>query len=205
VGTGNAFARDLGLLSSDWRKAVDILANGSTRQVDVALVRTGSDEFHYLNIIGMGFAVDAGLTAKKLKLLGNAAYTLGTLWRVLQLKSYPLEIEIDGQRISEDNVFVEVSNSRYTGTTFLIAPGALLDDGLLDVTLLRRLPRRRLLRLFPTIYTGRHVDFEEVGTYRASHVRINAPAGMMLAPDGEFRGTTPVDIHCLHKDLELFC
>jgi len=204
VGTGNAFARDLGLEPSVWRKAVDILGTGNTRSVDVGHVRTGGDEFRFLNIIGMGFAVDAGLTAKKLKFLGNAAYTMGTLWRVLQLKSYPLEIEIDGQRISQDNVFVEISNSRYTGTTFLIAPGASLDDGLLDVTLLRRLPRRRLLRLFPTIYSGRHVEFDEVGTYQASHIRIDSPAGMMLAPDGEFRGASPVEIRCLHKDLELF-
>ena len=87
----------------------------------------------------IGFAVDAGKTSKRLKWLGNAAYTLGTLWQVLKLKSYPLRIELDGQLLEQDNVFVEVSNTRYTGTSFMIAPSAEIDDGLLDVTLLRRL------------------------------------------------------------------
>ncbi len=112
-------------------------------------------------------------------------------------------MELDGQRIEQDNVFVEVSNSRYTGTTFLMAPQARIDDGLLDVTMLRRLPKLRLLRLFPTIYSGRHVRFEEVETQQVRHIRIESPGGMLLAPDGEFRGHTPVDIHCLHRDLEL--
>jgi YegS/Rv2252/BmrU family lipid kinase len=204
VGTGNAFVRDLGLMPGEWRKGIDIIARNRPRRVDVGRVQTRSETFHFLNIIGMGFAVDAGMTAKKLKMLGNAAYTLGTLWETISLKSYPLHIEIDGKNIRQDNVFVEISNSRYTGTSFLIAPDARIDDGLLDVTLLSSLPRRRLLRLFPTIYSGEHVQYKEVSTFQARKIRIHAPGGRLLAPDGEFHGYTPADISCLHRDLEIF-
>jgi YegS/Rv2252/BmrU family lipid kinase len=204
VGTGNAFARDLGLMPGDWEKGIGIIAKNSPRKVDVGRVHTHSEIFYFLNVIGLGFAVDAGLTAKKLKKLGNAAYSLGTLWETLKLKSYPLHIEIDGKNIKQDNVFVEISNSRYTGTSFLIAPEAQIDDGLLDITLLSSLPRRRLLRLFPTIYSGRHVRYKEVSTYQARKIRIHAPGGRMMAPDGEFHGATPADISCLHRDLEMF-
>jgi YegS/Rv2252/BmrU family lipid kinase len=205
VGTGNAFARDLGLEPGDWRAAVDIVARGRARAVDVGHVSTGAESYHFLNIIGMGFAVDAGLAARRVKFLGNAAYTVGTLWQVLKLGSYPLDIEIDGRRRTMDNVFLEVSNSRYTGTSFLIAPRARLDDGLLDLTLLRPCSRLRLLRLFPTIYSGQHVQFEEVESCRARHVRVHGPADMPLAADGEFRGTTPFEVRCLPGDLQLFC
>ena len=75
------------------------------------------------------------LPAKRLKFVGKAAYTLGTLWQVLKLRSYPLVMHLDGRRVERDNVFVEISNSRYTGTKFLIAPGAEIDDGLLDYAL----------------------------------------------------------------------
>lgn len=204
VGTGNAFARDLGLMPGDWQKGIDIIARNQPRKVDVGRVQTRSETFYFLNIIGMGFAVDAGKTAKKLKMFGNSAYTLGTLWETIKLKSYPLHIEIDGKIIKQDNVFVEISNSRYTGASFLIAPDAQIDDGLLDVTLLSSLPRRRLLRLFPTIYSGRHVQYQEVSTFQARHIKIHAPGGFLLAPDGEFHGYTPADIGCLHRDLEIF-
>lgn len=205
LGTGNAFARDLGLNPGDWAGGVNIIAAARKRAVDVGRVATPSGHFYFINIIGMGFVVDAGLTARKLKILGRGAYTLATLWQVLKLKNYPLQLEIDGKIIEQDNVFVAISNTRYTGTTFLIAPSASMDDGLLDVTLLRKLPRLRVLGLFPTIYSGRHVEFEEVSVIQARCIRILSPAGYPMAPDGEFRGETPAEITCLHRDIELFC
>jgi diacylglycerol kinase family enzyme len=115
-----------------------------------------------------------------------------------------LRIEIDGRLTEQENVLVEISNTRYTGTSFLIAPSAQMDDGLLDATLLRNLPRLRLLRLFPSIYSGRHVDFEEVTVIQGKRIRILAPQGYPMVADGEFRGQTPVEISCLHRDLAIF-
>ena len=204
IGTGNAFARDLGLNPFDWSAAIDILHNGNTRKVDVAHVQAADSEYHFLNVTSLGFAVDASMTAKKLKLIGNTAYTIGTLWQVLKLKDYPLDIELDGKGIHQDNIFVTVSNTRFTGTHFLIAPGAVIDDGFLDVTLLQKLPRHRLLRLFPTIYHGGHVKHSEITVHKAVHITIRSPAGMLLGPDGEFQGTTPARISCLHQDLAIF-
>jgi len=152
----------------------------------------------------MGFAVDAGLVAQKMKFLGKAAYTLATLWKVLKLRSYPLELVIDGESVTSDNVFVTFSNSRYTGTHFLIAPEAKIDDGLLDVTILESLPRIRLLKLFPTIYDGRHIEYREVTSYKAAHIIIRSPQGMLLGPDGEFCGRSPAEITCLPRDLTIF-
>ena len=86
----------------------------------------------------------------------------------------------------------------------MIAPDAVIDDGLLDVTILQALTRCRLLRLFPTIYAGQHVDFQEVSTRKASRIIIRSPQTMLLAPDGEFRGRSPAEITCLHRDLTIF-
>ena len=204
IGTGNAFARDLQLKPSAWSEAIDLLHRGRTRQVDVGHVRSADGDYHFLNIVGMGFSVDAGKSAQKLKFLGNAAYTLATLWQVLKLKSYPLVAELDKRRISSNNVFITISNTRFTGTHFLIAPDACIDDGLLDVTILEKLPRLRLLKLFPTIYEGRHVAYKEVHSYQASRINIQSPVSMLLGPDGEFRGRSPAEITCLHKDLTIF-
>lgn len=204
VGTGNAFARDLDLMPGDWEKAVRIIAQSRIRAVDVGRVTTHSESFHFLNIIGAGLPVDAMEMARKLKFMGNTAYTLATLWRAMSLKSYPLVIEIDGNIIDRESMFVEISNTRYTGTSFMIAPAAVLDDGFLDLTLVGRLSRRRLLRLFPSVYQGNHVRYPEVFTCKAKKIKLISPSGMALAPDGEIHGRTPAQINCLHRDLQIF-
>lgn len=204
IGTGNAFARDLGLQPFDWEKAIDLLNKGQTRLVDVGHVQAADTEYYFLNIVNTGFGVAAGLTANNFKFIGNTAYTIGTLWQVLKHKSYPLAIELDGREMRQDNIFLSISNTRYTGTHFLIAPGAAIDDGLLDITLLENLPRHRLMRLFPTIYHGGHVERAEVLVLKAARITIRSPEGMLMGPDGEFLGKTPATISCLHKDLAIF-
>jgi len=181
-----------------------LLHRGHTRQVDVGHVKAADQSYYFLNIVGMGFSVEAGKAALKLKILGNAAYTLATLWKVLKLKSYPLDLEMDGEATHSNNVFITISNTRYTGTHFMIAPDAVIDDGLLDVTLLEALPRRRLLKLFPSIYSGRHIEYREISTRKAAAINIRSPRAMLLGPDGEFYGNSPAKITCLQKDLTIF-
>jgi len=204
IGTGNAFARELHFQQDHLTDAIEKLHRGNTRKVDVGLVKSADQSYYFMNIVSMGFAVDAGLVALKMKALGQSAYTLATLWQVMKLKSYPLLLEIDGKTIKSDNIFVTFSNSQYTGTHFLIAPGAEIDDGKLDITVLEKLPRSRLLKLFPSIYSGRHVDYKEVSTFKASHIKIKSPQGYLLGPDGEFCGHSPAEITCLPRDLTIF-
>jgi len=204
IGTGNAFARELDLKADVVNDAIELLCRGQTRQVDVGFVKSADHNFYFINVVSMGFAVDAGLTAQKMKFLGKAAYTLATLWQVLKLKSYPLEIKIDDKSTTSDNIFVTISNSRFTGTHFLIAPDAEIDDGQLDVTVLENLPRFRLLKLFPTIYSGRHIEYSEISSCKAAQISIRSPKGLLLGPDGEFYGRTPAEISCLPQDLTIF-
>lgn len=150
----------------------------------------------------MGLAVDAGLRAKKLKWLGNSAYTLGTLWQTLFLKTSRYKITLDGNTETVDAVLASVSNSRYTGTSFLIAPEAKLDDGLLDFLVLGNISKLRILRLFPTIYSGKHIHYPEITIRRVKKLKIETSQPLLLSPDGEFNGTTPVEVKCLQQDLE---
>lgn len=205
IGTGNAFARDLGLLPGQWKKAIEQIRAGNLRSFDVGRVEYPGACYHFLNIVGSGLPVDAMITSAKLKLLGTAAYTLAAFWHAIKLRKYPLVIEIDGKRIKKECMFLEISNTRYTGTSFLMAPDAVFDDGLFDITLLGKISTLRLLRLFPTIYRGEHVLHKEVITFRGREIRILEPESMTLAPDGELRGCTPATITCLRRDVQLFC
>lgn len=203
TGTGNAVVRDLDLDTSRWKEAVDVIVKNSPKKVDVGFFHTQGQDYYFLNIMGVGFVADVTKTAYRLKALGNLSYTLGVLYQTVFLRGYPLEIEIDGEKIKQGNIFVEVSNTRYT-SNFLMAPHAKIDDGLLDVTLLRKINRRRLLKCFPMIFTGEHINLPEVEQIQAKKIRIVTENPKVLTPDGELIGTTPVMVECLKQALDVF-
>ena len=204
VGTGNSFSRDLGLERGQVRQALELVAGGATRKVDVGRCRTGNRDLYYLNILGLGFVSDVTATAARLKALGNASYTIGVVYRTAFLGTSRLELELDGKVIEREATFLEISNSRYTAD-FLMAPEAEIDDGLLDITLLGKISRRRLLRLFPTVFRGEHIRYPEVETFTARNIKIVSEQPKILSPDGELIGTTPAEVTCLHRALDVFC
>ncbi len=204
TGTGNAFSRDLDLKSSDWEKAIDIIKANNIKKIDVGRFKSVGETYYFLNILGLGFVSDVSDTAKGLKIFGNTAYTLGVLYHIMFLHSHQLTIEIDGEKFERENIFVEISNSRYTGTSFLMAPEAKMDDGLLDITLLNKINRRGLLKIFPTIFDGSHVHQEHVEVFKAKEIKIETDIPKVLTPDGEVLGSTPIEVECLKQDVPFF-
>ncbi len=202
VGTGNAVARDLELHTSKWKEAIAIIAQMKPRKVDVGKFTSHGQSYYFLNILGLGFVADVTKTAKSLKGLGNISYSLGVLYQMLMLKSFKLKLELDGELLERDNIFVEVSNTTYTAN-FFMAPNAKIDDGLLDITLLNKLSRIGLLKAFPKVFTGEHIHLPEVETFTARHIKITTDPPKVLTPDGELIGITPVEIECLHQDIEV--
>ena len=204
IGRGNAFARDLDLYPEKWEAAIKAIISGKTKPVDIGFCKTPNEEFYFINILGLGFVTDVASTAFKLRVLGHLSYILGVLYRTISLKPFHLELEVDGKKIERKNVFVEISNTRYTGKDFLMAPKAVIDDGLLDVILLNKLSRIRLLQCLPKIFTGEHVKLNEVECFKARKIKATTIPQKLLTPDGQLTGNTPIEIECLSKKLEMF-
>ncbi|MCX6169526.1 MAG: diacylglycerol kinase family lipid kinase [Ignavibacteriales bacterium] len=204
IGRGNAFARDLDLVPERWEEAIDAILSGRTRKVDVGVFTTEEKKYYFLNILGFGFVTDIAAIALKLKMFGDLSYILGVLYRTIALESFNLRMEVDGKIIERENVFTEISNSRYTGKDFLMAPSAKIDDGLLDVTLLNKLSRIKVLQCLPKIFTGTHVQMKEVETFKVKRIKIETIPAKILTPDGQLMGSTPIEVECLHDAIEVF-
>jgi YegS/Rv2252/BmrU family lipid kinase len=204
IGRGNAFARDLELVPERWEEAINAILSGRTKKVDVGTFTTEGKKYYFLNILGLGLVTDIAATAEKLKMFGDLSYILGVFHRTITLKAFNLKMEIDGKIIERENVFAEISNSRYTGRDFLMAPSAKIDDGLLDVTLLNKLSRVKVLQCLPKIFTGTHVQMKEVETFKVKRINIETVPAKILTPDGQLMGTTPIEIECLPGAIDVF-
>ena len=84
-----------------------------------------------------------------------------------------------------------------------IAPHAQMDDGMLDVCLIREANKWKLLSLFPTVYFGRHLNLRESAYSKAESVRLETEAPCDIYADGEYVCATPAEIRVVPRALRI--
>lgn len=195
VGSGNSFARDLGIYST--RDGLRALVRGETRSVDVCSFNQKGAPWYFVNLAGFGFVTDVARTAHQLKRCGDFSYVLGVFYRLMGLRFHHMELTLDDRRIEADNCFVEFCNSRYTGGKMLMAPEAEIDDGWFDVVVVGPLRRLSLVTTFPKIFKGTHGQNPAVRFFKVKTAEVATDPPKILLPDGEIFGSTPtrIDIH----------
>lgn len=202
VGTGNSFIRDLGINSVE--DTIKHILQRNIQKVDLGHFSCAAGEYYFINLLGAGFVSNVAYRAKKYRALGAFSYILGVIEEVVRLKSGGMTLEIDGQIIERDAIFVEICNSRFTGGNMMMAPSATIDDGLLDIVLLNRISRATLLKLFPRIFKGTHVQAESVEVFRGKKILLRAEQPLPLTPDGETFGRTPIEVCIYPRKVEMF-
>lgn len=206
-GTGNDVARALGL-HGDLERACRAITNGTTIAVDVGTVEgegTGGQR-HFLVLAGTGF--DAH-TAKRVNegirwISGAGAYVAGAILTLRTFQPFDVEVTIDtGETIRTKSMFVSVANTPNTGGGMMIAPGADVTDGLLDICLVSKVSKPTLLYELSRVFKGDHVKNPAVRMLKTSTVRIVADPPQPLLIDGEVLGTTPLTIGILPGALKM--
>ncbi len=202
-GSGNSFLLDLDLL--DPRKAVDAICKGHTRLIDVARVTANKRALYACNIIGWGLVTDIGVWAEHARWLGPVRYSLISLYACLSAKARPGSLTLDDRVITDEFIFAIGCVTRYTGKGMLIAPGAKLDDGLIDILFVRRgATRRDLLKILAGIYSGTHITHPLVEHHTVSRFSIEPTHNEGLNIDGEVKDQTPVHVEMLPKAISVF-
>ncbi len=230
-GSGNDFARALTLHSirdslAAWRK----FSTGGTnvRTIDLGIItsldsrtpdssgagnlkpETGNS-FYFCCVGGVGLDGEIARRANRLprwlRAHGGYALSLPSAW----LKFAPQPMKILAEDAKQSGVFVERSNQPTVVAVFAnapvygggmkIAPRAQLDDGLLDVCVVGNVARLRLLRLFPSVYFGRHLGIPEVGYFQVERLRIETEKSLDVYADGEYVCRTPIEVSVASRAL----
>jgi YegS/Rv2252/BmrU family lipid kinase len=195
AGRGNDFARALGLPTEPAALA-ELLLNGSPRPVDT--IRVSSAYHAETSVLGSVYAgVDAVANrhANTSRLLrGAASYYAGGLRAVLGWRPAAYRITVDGTLYERRGYTVVAANSGFYGFGRQIAPGARVDDGLLDVVVIRHAPKRLFFTMMNELKTGAHVARPEVEVLRGREVRIEADRDVPYGADGEVEAALPVTV-----------
>jgi diacylglycerol kinase (ATP) len=194
AGTGNDFARNLGLPVRDAVRAVELLSTGQTRQIDLGRVTHDvAGEKWFGGVLGAGF--DAVVNARAQSMTwprGQMRYNLAILRELPVFRPIPYVVEIDGHRIETRAMLVTVANTTSFGGGMRVCPDADVADGLLDVMIVHELSVPAFLRVFPKVYSGTHVTHPAVELHRGKRVRLEA-AGIHSQADGESFADLPID------------
>ncbi|MBK9757306.1 MAG: YegS/Rv2252/BmrU family lipid kinase [Nannocystis sp.] len=207
LGTGNSFLRDFSDQGAEY--AIEALIQGKRRPCDVIRVSTtggSTGTLHYINIFSIGFVADVGATRNRhFSGLGEFGYTLGTVLRVAGLHSYVFPMTIAG-RSGEDReplTFLSVNNSRFTGGKMMMAPDANTRDGLLDIIRVGRMGRIALLRTFPKIFKGTHVQHPAVSCFQAPAVDFRLGDAVDVMIDGEMMKFNPTRLEVVPGAIDV--
>ncbi|MCH8194280.1 MAG: diacylglycerol kinase family lipid kinase [Planctomycetes bacterium] len=204
-GSGNAFAHDLGLLNP--KEAAQAILGQRPTAVDAIRVElTGSAEPVYaLNILGWGLVTDIGQMAQKLRWLGERRYTLVTVMEIFRHRARAATLVLDDKEIVDDFAFVIACNTIHTGKGMKVAPKARLDDGLMDVVVIREHGQKmRLLKLFPKLFEGKHIEDPLCEYYQVRRCAILPEKEGPLNLDGDIMGRTPVRLEVVPKAFSVF-
>ncbi|WP_432088078.1 diacylglycerol/lipid kinase family protein [Streptomyces sp. bgisy095] len=193
AGRGNDFARALGL-PADAPDLARVLLDGDPRPVDTIEVESAAHA--RISVLGSVYAgVDAVANhhANASRLLrGAASYYAGGLRAVLAWKPAAYRVTVDGVTHERTGYTVVAANSGFYGFGRNVAPGARLDDGLLDVVVIGDAPKHHFFATMNELKTGAHVRRPQVEILRGREIRIEADRALPYGADGEVDATLPV-------------
>jgi YegS/Rv2252/BmrU family lipid kinase len=202
-GRGNDLARVLAI-PDDADEAAAIVADGYTRPVDLGIVHghgSGDEGHAFVGIASVGFDSEANRIANEApSWLGGLVYAYGALRALLAWRSARFEIELDppGERLSFLAYTVGAANSKTYGGGMRAAPGAMLDDGLLEVMVLEDIGKLAFLtRILPKVFSGTHVNEPGVRVFRAREALVRAERPFAMYADGDPIGELPVRVRAL--------
>lgn len=213
VGTGNDWRRTFSF-PEDYSQMVKVIKDGRLFLHDVGKVvyyNNGDTQTRFfLNAAGTGLNEMVCSRTNKLKSEGKGGsvrYMISTASCLFSFKCVHIKLEIDGQEVLEDEILsISVGNGRFNGGGMMMMPHAIPDDGLFDITVVKKVGMLKFATSIGNIYDGTFVDkLKEVSLYRGKKIRIvSIPAHqLLLETEGETLTNSPFDFEILPKAINM--
>lgn len=200
VGTTNDFARAMAIPKS-WEAACDIIVSGYDRVIDLGK----ANQRYFINIAGGGSLTELTYEVpSRLKtMLGQLAYYMKGLEKLPRLRPIEVHIRADDQEFHEEVMVFLISNTNSVAGFEKLCPDALIDDGLMDVILVRKCNLVEMIRVATLALRGEHLNDPHVIHFQTKHIQVTSPDYTQLNLDGEYGGTLPGSFTVLPSHLRI--
>ena len=199
LGTMNVFATELGLPTRDLDACWEIIRDGQTRVVDLP---NGNGK-HFVQLAGVGLdaqVVKETSRASK-KTLGPLSYLISAA-QIAARQPPRLQIESEDATTDEGS-FVLVGNGRLYGGPFPFFKQAVIDDGLLDVLVFKRLNYLQMVRYLQDVIFSSQITSPEVDYFQTASLRVSSESAVPVELDGELIGNCPIKFQIQKQALRV--
>ena len=195
-----SFALGLPRNSTD---AIDYLVKGGIRTIDLG--RIGDRYFTTIATLGFDSEVSQYVAegSPPSFLRGTPAYLYAAVIKLIKYRSQWVSLKGDFGEYQGGFFLAATGNTTRYGGRMKVTPSARVDDGLLDVCLVRPVPRLEVLRMIPKTFRGHHVDHPAVSMYRTRRLEIDSREPLSLWADGELITQTPATIEVVPGGLSV--
>lgn len=201
LGTGNDLARTFNL-PHDLNQAMSVIVKNSPVAVDVGC----SENFFFLNVASVGLDAEIVKFIAKIKrfLPRKAAYYISAMIKFATYRAKSVVLEIDNQVVKSKVLFIAVANGTFYGGGMKVNPKGSINDGYLDVILVRPVPRYKIPFLMAQFFKGEHLNLPYVTQYRCKSIKISSTESLLVNGDGDIIATTPVDFSVQSNLIHVF-
>ncbi len=209
-GTGCDFARTF-FAPSGIRAALQSIKNASTRRIDLGRIRfrnhqggTTTRYFHNIASFGLGGEVVERVNRTSKALGPFVTFIWGTLRTLISYREKGVAISVDDdKKITRDIFHIAVANGRYQGGGMLVAPDAVMDDGLFHLTVIGAMSLPLVIMRLPKLYNGKIKSIPGVFVKACKKVSLASEARVLFDIDGEQPGILPAELEIVPAAIEM--
>ncbi len=210
VGTGNDWCRMYNI-PNDYKQAIKLIIKRKIFVQDTGNIKYISGDGkevtrYFINMAGMGFDALVAQKTNKQKDLGKSnplSYVVNIFSSLFSYTFTKVTILLDNEKVVSDIFSMSVGIGQYNGGGMKQTPGALPDDGLFDMTLIKPIGKFKIIRNIIKLFDGSFTRLPEVSTYRSSKIIIHSEPPMYMEADGESLGHTPFVFSILPQSLNV--
>ena len=180
-----------------------LIATGKSRQIDLGAV--GHRYFATVATLGFDSAVSQYVADGHVPrfLSGTPSYLYAIFLQILRYRDAMVHLEGEDFEYSGRIFLAATANTAQYGGNMKIAPGAVADDGALDVCLVQSVSRWEVVKMVPRVFSGGHLTNPAVSMHRVKRLKVETEAPMPIWADGERVAETPAEISVVPKALNL--
>jgi len=199
MGSVNVFAMELGLPLHNLRRCWDIIEETNIRQIDLPI----ANGRYFVQLAGVG--LDAQVVKETSLAFKRSFGPLSYLISAAQIAArQPPKLFIESEETSvEEGSFVLVGNGRLYGGPFPFFKHAIIDDGLFDVVVFKRLGYLEIVKYLQDVVFSSDIKVPEIEYFQTRRLRITSEQNVPLELDGELAGNCPVDFRIRGKALRV--